>query len=78
MDKKLINRNCYKYRFSLRFSREKVTIFLRKFKNPSLGIKSQEASSRENLVVIKNIVDTDNTMISFEESCKSKRDCKFC
>ena len=60
-----------KYRFPYPFP-ERAAILLRKSKNPSLGTKSHEAGNRENLVVLDDTVDTDDTMAPVKRVVRAK------
>lgn len=51
----------YEYRFPYPFP-ERAAALLKKFKTPSLGTKSYETGSRENPVVLDDIMDTDDTV----------------
>ena len=61
----------YKYRFPYPFP-ERAAALLKKFKVPSLGTESHEAGSRENPVVIDDIMDSDDTMAPFKGVVRAK------
>lgn len=61
----------YKYKFPYPFP-ERAAALLKKFKVSSLGTKSHEAGSRENPVVLDDILDADDNMSPTERVVRAK------
>lgn len=62
----------YKYKFPNPFP-ERAAALLKKFKVSSLGTRGHEAGSRENPVVLDDIIDTDVTMSPTKRVVKAKK-----
>lgn len=61
----------YKYRFPYPFP-ERAAALLKKFKVQNLGTKSHEAGSKENPVVLDDIMDPDDTIAPFKRAVRAK------
>lgn len=61
----------YKFKFPYPFPERAAALF-KKFKVSGLGTKSHEAGSRENPVVLDDIMDTDDTRLPIERVVKAK------
>lgn len=61
----------YRYEFPYPFP-ERAAALLKKFKVSSLGTKSNEVGSRENPVVLDNILDADDTILPTERIVEAK------